>query len=34
MAHRESHFLRSTGQSTPFNIEMEENMLSVDDHNR
>jgi hypothetical protein len=34
MAHRGSHFLRFTGQSTPFNIEMEENMLSVDDHNR
>jgi hypothetical protein len=34
MAHGGSHFLRFTDQSTPFNIEMEENMLSVNDHNR
>jgi hypothetical protein len=34
MAHRGSRFLRFTGQSTPFNLDMEENMLNVDDHNR
>jgi hypothetical protein len=34
MAHRASCFLRFTGQSTSFNIETEDNMLSVDDHHR